>query len=339
MSSDDRALAADIEWCAARLRDHFGRHAVVTDTIDVPSRLARVHRLTVAIGAATYSYYLKRYSPEGLGLATSLSEHAKNISSISSAFRDKAGVLPYQVIATDAQLGLVLTASMPGRPLGSSHRIWVGGKGERAKALDAWEGVGRWLAVLHWNSRPPVASDSKARELVDYIAERLSRWRLEDSRHSGLAQDATSAARELLSRMAGRPVMTTLCHGDVSLGNIMIDDRQVGLIDLDDLRWDMPGMDLSQGLLEIQEYSRIGSVVAAPGFAARATAAFRKGYGRSFPDGQEFWIPHLRNLSVMVLTLAGRRTGRGPRRVALELWYRRKIGELRRTVAGIRAER
>jgi len=101
----------------------------------------------------------------------------------------------------------------------------------------------------------------------------------------------------------------------------------------------MPGMDLSQGLLEIQEYSRIGSVVAAPGFAARATAAFRKGYGRGFPEGSEFWIPHLRNLSVMVLTLAGWRTGWGPRRVALELWYRRLIGELRRAVAVIHAER
>jgi Ser/Thr protein kinase RdoA (MazF antagonist) len=339
MSSDDHAPATDIEWCAARLHEHFGGKAVVTDTIDVPSRLARVHRLTVTIGAATHHYYLKRYGPEGLGLATSPSEHAENVSFISTAFLGKVGVLPYQVIATDAQRGLVLTASMPGRPLGNSHRIWVSGKHERAKALDAWEGVGRWLAVLHWNSQPPRASDSKARELVDYIAERLSSWRLEDLRYSGLAQDATNSARELLSRMAGRPVTTTLCHGDVSLGNIMIDDRWVGLIDLDDLRWDMPGMDLSQGLLEIQEYSRIGSVVAAPGFAARATAAFKKGYGRSFPEGPEFWIPHLRNLSVMVLTLAGWRTGRGPRRVVLELWYRRMIGELRRTVAVIQGER
>lgn len=339
MHPDAHAPAADIEWCAARLHEHFGGKAVVTDTIDVPSRLARVHRLTIAIGAATHHFYLKRYGPEGLGLATSLREHAENVSFISSAFLDRIGVLPYQVIATDAPQGLVLTAAMPGRPLGPSHRIWVGGKRARAQALDAWEGVGRWLAVLHWNSQPPVASERRAGELVSYIAERLSGWSLEDSRYRGLAQDATNAARELLSRMAGRPVTTTLCHGDVSLGNIMIDDRRVGLIDLDDLRWDMPGMDLSQGMLEIQEYSRIGSVVAVPGFAARAAAAFRTGYGHRFPEGPEFWLPHLRNLSVMVRTLAGWRTGRGPRRVALELWYRRRIGELRRTVALIQAER
>jgi Ser/Thr protein kinase RdoA (MazF antagonist) len=282
---------------------------------------------------------LKRYGAEGRGLATNLAEHAKNVFSISTAFQNTNGALSYHVIATDVQRGLVLSASMPGRPLGNSRRIWAGGKRERTKAVDAWEGVGRWLAVLHWNSQPPVPSYSQAGELVEYITARLSSWRLEDPRYGELVREATDSVRQLLSGMGGRPVTMTLCHGDVSLGNIMIDDGRVGLIDLDDLRWDMPGMDISQGLLEIQEYSRIGSVVGVPGFAARATAAFQKGYGRGFPQGPEFWIPHLRNLSVMVLTLAGRRTGRGPRRVALELWYRRMIGELRRTLARIQAER
>jgi Phosphotransferase enzyme family len=260
--SDEHAPAIDLEWCAARLREHVDENAILTGTVDVPARLARVHRLTVSIGAATHHYYLKRYGPEGRGLATSLSEHAENVSSISTAFHDRSGVLPYRVVAADAQRGLVLAAAVPGRPLGNSRRIWVGGTRERAKALGAWEGVGRWLAVLHWNTQPPVPSATKAGELVDYTSARLSSWCRQDPRHKALAQEAMASARDLLARMDGRPVTTTLCHADVSLGNIMIDDRRVGLIDLDDLRWDMPGMDLSQALLEIQEYSRIGSVVA-----------------------------------------------------------------------------
>src|SRR5207244_2605819 len=182
-------------------------------------------------------------------------------------------------------------------------------------------------------------STSRARELADYAIERFESWASDDARRRDVARAAMDSARALVAQLGGRPVTTTLCHGDVSAGNILVGPEGVGLIDFDDLRFDMPAMDLSQALLEIEEFSRAGSAVRLAGLERESTAAFREGYGRSFPEGPHFWLPHLRNLSVFVLTLARRRGGLGPGQVTTEFRYRWTIAELQRTIAASAVQR
>jgi hypothetical protein len=74
-----------------------------------------------------------------------------------------------------------------------------------------------------------------------------------------------------------------------------------------------------------------------PRFEARAVAAFRAGYGRAFPEGPDFWLPHVRNLAVVLLTIARRRRAQTFKRALTQRRYLSTIAELNRTVSDIRA--
>jgi Ser/Thr protein kinase RdoA (MazF antagonist) len=133
-------------------------------------------------------------------------------------------------------------------------------------------------------------------------------------------------------RLQGQAVTLTPCHADVSPFNIIVSDEAVGLVDLDDCRFDMPALDLSQSLLQIDAFSRCYSLIALPRFKQRAVGRLLQGYGRELPEGEQFWVPHLWNLAVFVLTLARRRRGLSPSRITDELHYARLRAELAQSV-------
>jgi Ser/Thr protein kinase RdoA (MazF antagonist) len=325
--------AIDIDWCNSRLLEHFRQPADVLEVRQVPSRLATVHQLVVKVGAARHCYYLKRHTASSL--ATGFAEYAAHMSAIARTLTNRAGLLPYDVIAVDSREGVVRVGETPGQTLYALHHEWIRTRQGRHAAIAAWRGVGRWLAVLHAGERVPVRSETRAAELVEYANERLVRWGQADPRQRPLADRAAHALRLAAARLPHGPVTITLCHGDVSAGNILVDGTAVGLIDLDDVRLDMPAVDLSQALWEIREYCRAATIVAMPRFERMAAAAFREGYGSSFPTGPDFWLPHIGNMAVILLTVAARRTGLGLGRVSEELRYTRALDELRRTIATI----
>jgi hypothetical protein len=83
------------------------------------------------------------------------------------------------------------------------------------------------------------------------------------------------------------------------------------LIDFGDFRFDLPALDLSQAVMEIREYAQVGSIVPLPWIAGESERRFRKGYGSEWPSGCAWWLPHLRNLSVYLVTLAPMRSHPG----------------------------
>ena len=137
---------------------------------------------------------------------------------------------------------------------------------------------------------------------------RFRQWMERDPDRASLAGRAIDAAASLPAMFPG-PVAVALCHGDITAANVRVDGAAAGLIDFDDVRVDMPGLDLSQAELEIEELSR-GWLTLRPGAAAqRARAALRAGYGAGYVEGPAFWLPHLRNLAVFLTTIAGHRQG------------------------------
>ncbi len=247
------------------------------------------------------------------------------------------GLLPYRIVAADAARGVLLSAEVPGHPLAALHRSSIVWKSARQAARAGWRGAGRWLQRLHARALPPTVSASRAAEIAEDIRTRLALWKAGDPSQATLAEAARRATTEAVRLLGGRPVTVVLCHGDVTAGNIMVYGSSVGLVDLDDLRLDMPGVDWSQALLAMDEFGHVGWAGPRAGVAAWS-AAFAEGYGGPAPAGPEFWLPHLRNLAVYLLTLSRQRHGVGLSRLAVELRYRRLLAELRLTVSAVRHE-
>jgi hypothetical protein len=82
--------------------------------------------------------------------------------------------------------------------------------------------------------------------------------------------------------------------------------------------------------MEIREYGQVGSLVTLPWIARASERRFRKGYGSGWPTGPAWWLPHLRNLSVYLVTLAPSRFQAG----SFSRYYRTRR-ELVRTLDGI----
>jgi Ser/Thr protein kinase RdoA (MazF antagonist) len=157
-------------------------------------------------------------------------------------------------------------------------------------------------------------------------------WSEEEPASARLAHRAEEVVRRLGSALEGSGVTLTPCHGDVTSFNILVGSDGVGLIDLDDFRFDMPAIDFSQALLELDQFSRCGGVAPLVRFRARARERLERGYGRPIPRGPEFWLPHFRNLSVFILTLARRRSGLGVSRLSNAAHYARLVAELERSM-------
>ncbi|HZL95564.1 MAG TPA: phosphotransferase [Vicinamibacterales bacterium] len=240
------------------------------------------------------------------------------------------------VLAYDAAQRLLLTAQVEGEVIIALHRRLARRFGFDAREImDAWRGVGAWLSTLHRSTLTPVVSAARADELREYTEDRFLRWAQVDPRQQRLAHAAIDVLKAITARCGCVRLTLVPCHGDVSAYNILVSET-VGLIDFDDARFDLPALDLSQAVLELRNVSRLFWTVPLKGVIQSAEAALLAGCGGNPPDGAEFWLPHFRNLSVYLLTLARRRSGATLSRVTDELRYQGILSELRRAIRAVR---
>ncbi|HEX5473152.1 MAG TPA: phosphotransferase [Vicinamibacterales bacterium] len=331
--ADDTPLPpAYLEWCRRAVTAWAGVPVDITRVQPVPSRAARLVRLTGESHGRVRHFYLKMFTALD---PSAFAAWCEALERIGRAFAGAEGLLAFDIVAYDAARHLILTAESEGRPIRRLQRRLPWSRDARRASLDAWRGVGRWLDTLHWRTIPAVQSADRAAALAGYVRERLRLWSTVDARHADLSRDAEHALGLLAGTLGDRPVTLTRCHGDISSGNVII-GRGVGLIDFDDSRTAMPGLDVSQVLLALEQFCRLASLGPMPRFHARAVGAFLEGYGGREPEGPEFWLPHLRNLSVAVVTVGRRQDNPLLSRASSALHYRRLIEALRRAVRIVR---
>jgi aminoglycoside phosphotransferase len=285
------------------------------------SRTGRLYRLHVTSDGRRQIYFVKTADPADLEATLAL----QHLPEVARAFQRTPTTGFADVVAADAGRGWLLTAAVEGVSL---HAY----RGQALAALDlrqatrVWGTIGRWLHDLHSCLAPRVHT-SHAEELVSDITHRLSLWARQDPAHAELASRAIEA-----TSLAGGALGTAhlvVCHGDVTSGNIVIGGERVTLIDFGDLRFDLPALDLSQALMESWEYGRVSSIVPLPFIGRRSERRLREGYGKDWPEGPAWWLPHMLNLAVYLVTLS-------PNRRASERFrYRRTRRELMRTVQDI----
>lgn len=325
--------AALVSWCEAALRDAAGGADPRLAAVRIPSRTGAVYRLsTVSATGERRNWYLKHFAAEDHDV---LARRFADLARIAAALHEHPALTPYVIVAADAERRLLLTQEMPGQTMVTLHRgikPLVGGGADRI--AEAWRGVGTWLAALH-HSAAATPSATRASEIAVFTADRLRAWADADRART----EQADAALDALARVAGhgeaRGLALTPCHGDVSGNNIFVGNT-VGLIDFDDVRTDAPALDVSQAVLELQNLCHAWSAVPLTQLRERAGAAFADGYGRDRPDGPAFWLLHLRNLAVFLLTLARRCHGFSVSRLTDELHYGRLLAELTRTVDAVR---
>lgn len=328
---DGPLTTGELTWCTSQIATSLGQPVVVREVRAVQSRLTQAARITVETGAGPRRFYVKRYPVGEPRESPDLASHFAALQGLAAAFRSTDAV-PYAALAClpDARLGLV--GETPGEPVAVYHRAILFSPRARAISARAWRGVGVWLRTLH-DAAPPRPSGRRPRELVDYCVERLHAWGEVDPAERDLTERAERAVVRAGELLAAQAPSLVPCHGDVSSHNIMV-GAAVGLIDLDDLRFDFPGVDVSQALLEIRQFSRFAGMVPAPGVRTRLERAFLDGYG-GVPRGPAFWLPHLRNLAVFGLTLARQPRGLALSTVSTRAHYRSVGAELRRTAAAV----
>lgn len=315
-------------WALARLQEHLGPSVTVADSRPVTARLASLVRLQVNADSGATAYYLKQH-PDAPREGASWPLHCEHLRALAHAFHHTPGLLPYPLVACDPDLRATLTGEVQGETALQLYRRSLLSGEVRRQMVAVWGGVGHWLSRLHDVQHEPITA-ARANDLGAYVTQRLAGWKAEDRAQAALADAALAAVHRLAGQLARHGGTATLCHGDVSVGNILTRDGAVGLIDMDDLRVDLPGMDVSQALTEIDEFTRVSSTIGIPGYRTAAEAAFRAGYARSWPTGPAFWLPHLRNLAVAAITLAPHRHAHP--RIWTNRRYRRVIREIRRTV-------
>jgi hypothetical protein len=316
----------ELDWCLDAIARWSGTRPELKSVLRLASRTAILHRITVSIDGTERRFYAKRYADGDIAPAD-LERRFADLRAIAGAIGTRAGLRPFVAVAAAPEESLLLTLETAGRPLGTLQRSILWNAASQRAALDAWRGAGAWLDALHWSSVSPQMSDSHAAELAAYTLQRLTWWKQEDPAAAGVCAAAEQAVRTAGSALQGTPIRLVACHGDVTSFNILVDGG-VGLIDFDDFRFDLPGGDVSQALLELDQFSTFGSFTRLHGFRARAVRSFFEGYTHPVPDGAVMWLPHLRNLAVRIVTLVRRRRGVSLSRATNAWHYRRAVEEL-----------
>ncbi len=331
---DEEAIA----WARETLRQQSGDDLRLDDIRRVTSRLTDLHQLRAVSRSGAQTFYLKRYAA---GELETRPDRLSHLAAVAAAVDRVPGLLSSRTVAIDVPRGLLLTTAVPGRPLAALHRSAIFSRATRETASDTWRGVGRWLNRLPRHALGPVMSRSKAPELLQETRTRLDVWRRQDPARTHVAEAAQAGLAVLEEQLAERSVQIVLCHGDVTVGNIIVHGQSVGLIDLDDVHPDMPAVDLSQAWLAMDEFghSGLGGSRVSQARAAAWVAAFEEGYGQILPHGPEFWIPHTRNLVMYLLNLSRRRAGLRLARLATELRDRRLIHDLQATLTDVQRGR
>jgi len=281
----------------------------------------------------TRVFYLKEYSAGSIEDEHEFWPNLKRLQSASVAFGGDAQLAPLEIAAIDETRRLLLTAAVDGPTIADLHHGWIAPAFRMPAIVSGWRAAGRWLRTLI-TAIPSYESIDRAPFLLGFTRQRLEWWVRSDRSASHLAEHARRALDVLQRHFADRSVQLVACHGDVSAHNVVVGTR-VGLIDVDDFRFEMAGLDVSQAHIEIAEFSRIARILRFPPLRLAAERAFHAGYGEPSPSGPELWLPHMRNLVVRVLTLARKERGLSPSRLHATLSYRWAIGELRKTATEV----
>jgi hypothetical protein len=327
--SEERQSVANLEWALRRVEEWTHGTPTLVDAFQTPSRLAVVHRLTTSIDGTRRVFYLKEYSAGSIEDEQEFWPNLRRLQSASAAFGGDAQLAPLEIAAIDETRRLLLTAAVEGPTIADLHHGWIAPALRMPGIVSGWRAAGRWLRTLI-TAIPSYESADRPSFLLGFTRQRLEWWVRTDPSASHLAADAGLALDVLQRHFADRSVRLVACHGDVSAYNVVVGTR-VGLIDIDDFRFEMAGLDVSQAHIEIAEFSRVARLLRFPPLRRAAERAFHAGYGEPSPSGPELWLPHIRNLAVRVLTLARKERGLSPSRLNATLSYRWAIGELRRT--------
>ena len=331
--ADEPQSVANLEWALRRVEEWTHATATLIDAFQTPARLAVVHRLTTSIDGVPRVFYLKEYLAGSIEDEQEFWPNLKRLQSASAAFAGNPHLAPLEIVAIDETRRLLLTAAVEGSTIAALHHGWIAPAVRLPDIISGWLGAGRWLRTLI-NAIPSYESFDRAPFLLGFTRQRLEWWVRVDTAAVPLAAKVSVALDRLERYFSNRAVQLVACHGDVSAHNVVVGER-VGLIDIDDFRFELPGLDVSQARIEIAEFSRIARVLRFPPLRLAAERAFRLGYGEPSPTGPELWLPHTRNLVVRVLTLARKERGLSPSRLNATLSYRWAIRELRMTAAEV----
>ena len=331
--SGQQQTISNLEWALRRVEEWAHAAPALVDALQTPSRLAVVHRLTTSIDGLSRVFYLKEYSTGGIEDEQEFWPNLKRLQSASAAFAGDPNLAPLEIVAIEETRRLLLTAAVEGSTIAALHHGWIAPAVRMTDIISGWRGAGRWLRTLI-TAVPSYESVDRAPFLLGFTRQRLEWWVQSDPAAAHLAAQVSRALDALERYFSGRAVQLVACHGDVSAHNIVVGTR-VGLIDIDDFRFEMAGLDVSWAHIEIAEFSRIARVLRFPPLRLAAERAFRAGYGEPSPAGPELWLPHIRNLVVRVLTLARKERGLSPSTLNATLSYRWAISELRKTAAEI----
>lgn len=308
-------------WAAAAVRSR-ANDADIVRAESIVSRTGRLYRLHVDSRDGARRYFLKTADANDSAATPTL----HYLPAIARAFRGTSPAGFADVVAADESRGWLLMGEVAGISLGVYRRQTLAAF-DFHRATRVWRTIGLWLRALHGSMAARVDT-LHAEELVSYIGQRFRLWPEQDPAQADLARRAIAAAK-----LAGAALGTTAlvpCHGDVTAGNIIVAGERVTLIDFGDLRFDLPALDLSQAVMETREYGRIDSIVPLPFIGRTSERELRDGYGTAWPAGAAWWLPHLRNLAVYLVTLAPNR-----RRASEHFRYGRTRQELLRTIRDI----
>jgi hypothetical protein len=332
-TSGQQQTISNLEWALRRVEEWAHVTPALVDALQTPSRLAVVHRLTTSIDGMPRVFYLKEYSAGSIEDEQEFWPNLKRLQSSSAAFSGNLHLAPLEIVAIDETRRLLLTAAVEGSTIAALCHGWVAPAVRVTNIIRGWRGAARWLRTLI-TATPSYESVDRAPFLIGFTRQRLEWWVQSDPAAARLAAEVSVALDALERYFSSRAVQLVACHGDVSAHNVVVGTR-VGLIDIDDFRFEMAGLDVSQAHIEIAEFSRIARVLRFPPLRLAAERAFRGGYGEPSPAGPEFWLPHIRNLVVRVVTLARKERGLSPSTLNAMLSYRWAIRELRRAAAQV----
>ena len=201
---------------------------------------------------------LKAYTPRGYGRARRRAE----------AFRSHPPLRIASLLGCSDHQRLLAFEWLPGTLM--AERFAAGEMDWRVMA-DA----GAALAALH--AQAPEGLESWTRQ--DETAYLLSLAQEIAFIRPELAGPSGKLARRLVSRLTGAPAMSVPVHGDFSDGQVLIDGRQVAVVDLDSSYRGDPADDLGSLLAQLETYELSGRFP--PGAVERLGYALLGGYRRA----------------------------------------------------------
>jgi len=201
---------------------------------------------------------LKAYTPRGYGRARRRAE----------AFRSHPPLRIASLLGCSDHQRLLAFEWLPGTLM--AERFAAGEMDWRVMA-DA----GAALAALH--AQAPEGLESWTRQ--DETAYLLSLAQEIAFIRPELAGPSGKLARRLVSRLTGAPAMSVPVHGDFSDGQVLIDGRQVAVVDLDSSYRGDPADDLGSLLAQLETYELSGRFP--PGAVEQLGYALLGGYRRA----------------------------------------------------------